>query len=158
MTREPSEQGFHAVPGVMQARAGKLVAELFLLDIPLRQGDVKEIVETLKKLTAMFVDFRQIFLQVKKVVDPQAFFNIYRPLLAGHHPRGVRFHGVPVPESSASATELKSSNKDYISMAKGPSAGQSSMIILFDLALGITHGAESKQFQVLVCSGCCSVF
>ena len=40
------------------------------------------------------------------------------------------------------------SNKcHYVAKAKGPSAGQSTMILLFDLMLGIQHEGEGSEFQ-----------
>lgn len=141
MTREPAERGFHAIPCVMQARAGSIIIPLFLVDISIKNQDSVEIVKLLRQLANILKDFRKIFRQVIALVDKDGFFDIYRPLLSGFYPHGIQFEGVYTNEGES---------KSFVNYAKGPSAGQSAMIVLFDLALGISHQQESRAFQVLL--------
>jgi hypothetical protein len=175
MTREPSELGFHAIPCAMQARAGPLVCRLFLVDVAMLSGAVTQVTRLLDDLAAALRDFRVIFGEVTQRVAVDKFYDIYRPLLGGFYPHGVTFRGVPAsaaavaaPQTSAGATSGDSGGGsggaggggaagggggggDLVSFSKGPSAGQSAMILLFDLALGITHRKESGEFQVSSC-------
>lgn len=157
MTREPSESGFHTIPCAMQARVGPLVCRLFLLDVAVQSRSTATVLKLLKDLTAVLKDFQTIFARVIRVVDVDVFYNIYRCLLGGYYPNGVVFRGVPATATAReSAPNEDVCVHDFVSFGKGPSAGQSAMIILFDLALGITHGPESGAFQVSGNSSICS--
>jgi len=151
MTREPTERGFHVIPCMMQARIGPVILPLFVMDELVKSKHAEVVIDVLKALTEALQDFRQIFAQVKELVDVDAFYDIYRPLLAGFFPDGIVFEGVPSKGSSNGDEQY------YVAKGKGPSAGQSTMFVLLDIALGIKHGKESGPFQVhmqscVVCS------
>ena len=129
----------------MQARAGPIICRLFLVDVAIELEDITSIVGILDDLTKVFQDFRSIFAEVANRVDPSGFYDIYRPLLGGFYPDGIVFEGVSAPDTTNASPE-----GHLVCHSKGPSAGQSTMIVLFDLALGITHRQESKEFQVRV--------
>lgn len=104
--------------------------------------------DLLDQLAAMFVDFCRIFETVRHRVRVDTFYGIYRPLLSGYFPDGLTFTGVSKLPLEESTSAIIDGDGNVVSFGKGPSAGQSAMIVLFDLALGISHGAESSEFQV----------
>lgn len=74
--------------------------------------------------------FNNVILKIIKTLDklfvgckPEFFFHSLRPYLAGWNDEGLVFEGV----------------SDDITHFKGGSAGQSSLIQMFDIALGVSH-------------------
>jgi hypothetical protein len=90
----------------------------------------------LQDLWDVIKQFRNIFERVRDLVSKEDFYNIYRPLLGGFYPEGLTLQGVEV-----------NGQQPAVLAAKGPSAGQSTMIILFDLMLGVSHHGSAKDFQ-----------
>jgi len=95
------------------------------------------------ELTALFgdladvlKDLREIFLHAKGLVSVEEFYDVYRPLLGAFWPDGIWLDGVG------------DGGRELVKW-KGPSAGQSTMFVVFDLFLGIVHGQEtaSRHFQ-----------
>jgi len=66
----------------------------------------------------------------------EEFYDVYRPLLGAFWPDGIWLDGVG------------DGGRELVKW-KGPSAGQSTMFVVFDLFLGIVHGQEtaSRHFQ-----------
>ena len=135
------------LPCSMQCEAGLVLPRIFNSDHLLRNRIDRELAELLKDLTDVLVRFRELFSSVHKLVDKRVFYDIYRPILGGFHPEGPVLAGVDakmVEEHAAAQLEmglLKVEEDGKVrTMAKGPSAGQSTMIILFDMFLGVVHG------------------
>ena len=122
----------------------------------------------LRRLRSLYVEFRRIFGDVKELVDMDVFYNVYRPLLdatPAFYPLGLELRGVAPGEcgkweiqSISGAGGRRggggdgSPSKSAVVQAKGPSAGQSTMVVLFDLLLGVKHvfgnaGKGSGEFQ-----------
>ena len=135
------------LPCSMQCEAGLVLPRIFNSDHLLRNRIDRELAELLKDLTDVLVRFRELFSSVHKLVDKRVFYDIYRPILGGFHPEGPVLAGVDakmVEEHAAAQLEmglLKVEEDGKVrTVAKGPSAGQSTMIILFDMFLGVVHG------------------
>ena len=77
------------------------------------------------------------FSSVGKNVDPNVFYHVQRPLLAGFYPNEIILEG----------TEEIKVPSNWIFIPKGPSAGQSTIFLLLDSFLGIDHGKVAKEFQ-----------
>lgn len=174
------------LPAAMHARAGgDFVPRLALVPEMLSAGATDDLLTVIKDATRLLVDYRHIFENVRKVVDVDEFYDVYRPLLSGFSPRGARLCGVSAgarayaeesieargegEESggqggatvvgaaamgaavagAADGTGREEGERDVVVRAKGPSAGQSTIIALLDMVLGVHHGeqVESGQFQ-----------
>jgi indoleamine 2,3-dioxygenase len=122
----------------VQAVAGPVLHKLFQVDELIYARKDKEILFLLRELRATITEFRQIFDRVGELVDMHDFYEVYRPLLNGFYPVGLTLEGVPC-EKTGKAPKVEA--------AKGPSAGQSTMIILFDAMLGVSHHSSAKDFQ-----------
>ena len=98
----------------------------------------KRTVSLLRDIESMLRTFVDIFSKVRSLVHVDVFYNVYRPLLGGWYPDGVRLEGVPSSEGS---------KVGKLARSKGPSAGQSSLIVMLDQFLGINHFGEAGKFQ-----------
>ncbi|KAI5828137.1 Indoleamine 2,3-dioxygenase [Schizophyllum commune Tattone D] len=95
-------------------------------------GDIRAVAEQLHRLAPVVHELRVLLGSVRRGCDPTRYYNVVRPWLRGQD-TGVRpwtfegreEHGLPVP------TELS-----------GPSAGQSSLVHLLDVFLGVDHAPE----------------
>lgn len=67
-------------------------------------------------------------------VHQAEFYDVYRPLLAGWASTGLRLRGT-TPAN------------DVVVHWKGPSAGQTAILILLDLVLGVEHRHHTATFQ-----------
>eukprot|EP00756_Hemistasia_phaeocysticola_P059287 Hpha_TRINITY_DN36027_c0_g1::TRINITY_DN36027_c0_g1_i1::g.170740::m.170740/K00463/IDO, INDO; indoleamine 2,3-dioxygenase len=139
MTGTSAELGFHAVPGVMHRVAAPLVSRL-LMELPrivraegaARYNGAEAL---LRQMTATWRDMRDQLELTWSAVDQGIWWDVYRPLLGGFHPDGITLCGC-----GKGGSDLQVS-------PKGPSAGQSTMIALFDTAVGVRHTGEALSFQ-----------
>jgi hypothetical protein len=173
MTGTDTEKYFHLVPCAIQACLGPVVVAMYLApnrlfaplisSHPSGMGEVSaEVAAAVEESTSLFRQVRGAMTEAIKVlemipsrVDPDIFYDVYRPLLAGFYPDGVCFemgetqtHTDLGPESE-SPPWVKGGwgMGGFLVHPKGPSAGQSAVFILLDLFLGVKHKGESKQFQ-----------
>lgn len=68
------------------------------------------------------------------MVDVDEFYDVYRPLLGGWAEGGLKLRGA----TTAS---------DCVVRWKGPSAGQTALLLLLDMVLGVEHRAQVSSFQ-----------
>jgi hypothetical protein len=102
----------------------------------------------LNSLADCLVKFREIFDSIRDVCDMNVFYDIYRPLLGGWHPDGIVMEGLTESDCATHASGVLVAEADgVVNYAKGPSAGQSTMFLLFDAALGVRHTGSAKEFQ-----------
>ena len=87
--------------------------------------------------TKLLINNRKVFSSVGKNVDANIFYHVQRPLLAGFYPNEITLEG----------TEDIKLPSNWISIPKGPSAGQSTIFLLLDSFLGIDHGKIAEEFQ-----------
>ena len=133
-----------------------------------------ELLAVLNELAAVLVDFKRIFHQVKTLVGVEEFYDIYRPLLGAFWPDGMWLEGCGGGEDGSSnggggggtgggsgegsgegtggvsgGGESDGGSGRLLVKAKGPSAGQSTMFVVFDRFLGVHHGNRTSagQFQ-----------
>eukprot|EP00927_Polykrikos_kofoidii_P042863 TRINITY_DN36911_c0_g1_i1.p1 TRINITY_DN36911_c0_g1~~TRINITY_DN36911_c0_g1_i1.p1 ORF type:complete len:499 (+),score=71.37 TRINITY_DN36911_c0_g1_i1:62-1558(+) len=161
MTDTQAEVMFHMLPCSMQNIAGPLITRVFKADLLLHRGCDGELTRLLTELAHVFVRFRELFSHVYSLVDRRIFYDVYRPLLSGYFPDGVQLAGLDaeiVRQDCAEQIELglisvDSNDGKVRSLGKGPSAGQSTMIVLFDLFLGVTechtNGVSLFQHEML---------
>lgn len=152
-----TETNFHMVPCAMQAAAADIIPKIFLADILVRGARTEQLTMLLRELTHVLKKFRDIFAFGTSGVDKDTFYDVYRPLLDGFFPDGVILAGVDASAAAAAAEDLgvevapisrKNGGLDAVcAKSKGPSAGQSTMILLFDIFLGVTHCPIGAKFQ-----------
>lgn len=100
---------------------------------------VRRLTEYLTTIAEVIGDLKKLLLDVKQFCDPDVYYNQVRPWFRGEdsvepgrQPRKWIFEGVEEDMNISIPTELS-----------GPSAGQSSMIHVLDVFLGVDHQATS---------------
>lgn len=136
MTRTRSERGFHAVPHAVNRALAPVVPALVLAPAHVKRRDMRALRELCTQLEAALSLAKSQLAHIYTEVDPSEFYDFYRFLLGGW-PEG----GLSLPASPAH--KLAAGTAEHV----GPSAGQTAVIILVDLVLGIEHGASLRAFQ-----------
>ena len=150
LTGTATERYFHMVPCAMQAAAAQVVPKLFLADILVRRECDEQLTELLLEVADVLKQFQDLFRQIPGSVDKDVFYDIYRPLLNGFHPDGVLLE-VSSPEKAGfwmeSVAGLQKAEGSLLNTSKGPSAGQSTVILLLDSFLAVSHNKAGLAFQ-----------
>jgi len=123
MTGTKTEASFHLLATKMHARSARDLPALLRLPNDVAARDAYAIQRTLRALKTMLDDFLVIFRTVHADVDPVEFYEGYRPLLSGSWDAPLRLQN-----ADGGVEEVR---------AKGPSAGQSTIFLVLDLALGV---------------------
>eukprot|EP00616_Rhizochromulina_sp_CCMP1243_P002977 CAMPEP_0118971358 /NCGR_PEP_ID=MMETSP1173-20130426/8007_1 /TAXON_ID=1034831 /ORGANISM="Rhizochromulina marina cf, Strain CCMP1243" /LENGTH=512 /DNA_ID=CAMNT_0006920803 /DNA_START=121 /DNA_END=1655 /DNA_ORIENTATION=+ len=126
LTGTDAERFFHMIPCAMQAAAGPVLPQVLRAPYHVLSGDVSALTRTLHAMARLFREFQAIFKRTAELVDRDMFYDVYRPLLNGFHPKGV-------------ALQLTTEGEPLVVTPKGPSAGQSAMFVVFDTVLGVSH-------------------
>lgn len=79
----------------------------------------------------LFKELKVIFHDVWAAVDPDIFYDLYRPLLSGSWAKPLRLR-------------CEADCPPILARAKGPSAGQSTLFVLVDVALGVRKESDVK--------------
>ena len=127
MTGTATESAFHELATRTHVRMGTLLPELLAAPEAVSAGDDRAVLELLRGCEAALRDTRRIFDEVWQTVDAAVFYEVYRPLLSGSW-------DAPLSMVTADGTSTPA-------RSKGPSAGQSTVFLLLDLALGIRNAA-----------------
>lgn len=143
LTGTSSERVFHMVPCAMQAAAREVVPKIFLADRLIVGERQEELALLLLEVADVLGSFKSLFAQIPKGVDPDVFYDIYRPLLNGFHP-GLIMEVATAPDN---VPGLKLESGGLMNQCKGPSAGQSSVILMLDIFLSVSHVTAGKAFQ-----------
>lgn len=97
---------------------------------------VRRISAFLKRMAAVIKDLRTLLLDVQKLCRPDVYYNDVRPWFRGEdsdtQKRKWVFEGVEEDPTLRQPTELS-----------GPSAGQSSLVHVLDIFLGVDHQASA---------------
>jgi len=131
MTATATEAAFHSLATAMQQRAAPDLKQLLAAPDFVSAKDEASVLRLLRLLTALLRDFKSIFHDVWAAVDADVFYDVHRPLLSGSWERPLRLCG------DADCPPI-------LARAKGPSAGQSSIFMLIDVALGVRRAADAK--------------
>jgi len=153
MTGTVAESNFHVIPCAMHAAAGPIVPKIFLCHHLIWESRNAELALILRELAETLGKMREIFSHVRRILDKHDFYDLYRPLLGGFYPQGLTLTGVETVEGITVKTREPAGlpcwggQSGVEIKAKGPSAGQSTMVLLFDTLLGVSHGGSAREFQ-----------
>lgn len=99
---------------------------------------VRRISDYLKTMAGVVAELKTLLLDVRKGCDPETYYNGVRPWFRGQDSdimkRPWRYEGVEDDAELSHPTELS-----------GPSAGQSSLIHVLDVFLGVDHQSKSSD-------------
>ena len=134
-TGTESEHYFHATPAAMHRVFSTVLLRVLRAPSAIMNDDVGDVEALCLEIADVLRTFRVIFREGAKRIDPSTFYEIYRPLLKGFD------------DASRPIRLTKSDGRTEAVVAGGPSAGQSSMIIMLDALLGIEHACSAVAFQ-----------
>lgn len=135
MTATRSERGFHAVPHAINRTLAPLVLDLVAAPEHVRTGATAPLVRLCRSLADALDCARSQLAKIYTEVEPTEFFDFFRFLLGGFP------DGLHLPASPEHALP-----EDVVHHV-GPSAGQTAVLVLVDLVLGIAHGPQLAPFQ-----------
>ena len=133
MTATRSERGFHAVPHAINRALAPLVPQL--MDAPrlLARSRTGALCRLCAGLEAALRDAKALLQRIYDEVGVGEFYDVYRSLLSGFT------DGLRLPASPPLPGVLVK--------PVGPSAGQTAVLILVDIVLGVEHGPKLAAFQ-----------
>jgi indoleamine 2,3-dioxygenase len=138
-TRLVDEEEFLLCSARIELRAVEILEMMRVTMDEIFLGDdtaVRRVTEHLNVITAALSEVKSLFLNVKKLCDPDIYYNEVRPWLRGEDSSDTKrkwiFEGVDEDPDLRPPTELS-----------GPSAGQSSIIHAIDIFIGVDHQAKS---------------
>ena len=99
---------------------------------------VRRITEHLNTISAALCELKSLLLSVKKLCDPEIYYNEVRPWFRGEDSFDTLTQRKWIFEGVEDDTELRPPTE-----LSGPSAGQSSIIHVFDIFLGVDHQSTS---------------
>lgn len=139
ITGTASERGFHAVPFTLQLILAPLLPSLLAVPELVARADSKALEKVSAAVERAVKEAHASLKSIYDLVDVGEFYDIYRPLLGGWAGRGLRLPSLGGGDEGGAA---------YVANSGGPSAGQTAIVILIDLALGVEHGPKLKGFQL----------
>uniref|UniRef100_A0A7S3JWH7 Uncharacterized protein n=1 Tax=Aureoumbra lagunensis TaxID=44058 RepID=A0A7S3JWH7_9STRA len=132
MTGTQTEFAFHTIARKILLRATPELPALLDLPDQANAQNYSVVVATLNSLIKMLIDQREIFANEYSHIDPDIFYYLYRPLLAG--------------TTAEDPMRLRLSDGSLLSVhAKGPSAGQSTLFLLLDACLLDNYSKQGAE-------------
>ena len=138
-TRRVDEEEFFLCSARIELRAVEILEMMRVTMDEIFLGDataVRRVTEHLNVITGVLSELKSLFLNVKKLCDPEIYYNEIRPWFRGEDSSDTKrkwiFEGVDEDPDLRHPTELS-----------GPSAGQSSIIHAIDIFIGVDHQAKS---------------
>jgi indoleamine 2,3-dioxygenase len=138
ITGTRDEEWFFVISIALESRGGPIVSELLNCIEAARQRDDAAVIASLARTTTHIQKIGRLLERMYERCDPQIYYHTIRPLLAGTKnmagsglPNGVFF------DEGNSRGEWRQSS--------GGSNGQSSLIQLLDIALGVDHYATDDR-------------
>ncbi|KAJ9090261.1 tryptophan 2,3- dioxygenase [Entomophthora muscae] len=141
-TGSTDEAWFYLVTVGIEAHGGRALAAMVNSMTAVREGDEARVACCLQDIDSSIQDINRTLKTMYDKCDPYLFYWKIRPYLAGWEnmseaglPHGVLYQGVDA--------------RDQFRQYAGGSAGQSSLIQAFDIALGIAHYPTSDQWRCI---------
>lgn len=133
-----SESWFYMVSVAMEAQAGALLPIVVSAEQAAADEDVFAVRSGLYSIAACINSVTSLLTRMHEQCEPHDFFHLVRPFLAGG--RGMTEAGLP----HGIFYDQGNQRGEWMKL-RGGSNGQSSMIQLFDVILGVTHSASGHQ-------------
>ena len=131
-----AEVAFHAVPFAIQLQLAHLLPALIDAPADVARRRWRTLAALCGEIAAALKRCVALLQQVAPRLDPAEFYDVYRPLLGGWDAHGLLLRGTGTT-----------------TRAKGPSAGQTALLILLDVVLGVAHKEEARAFQLEMRTG-----
>ena len=131
-----AEVAFHAVPFAIQVQLAHLLPALIDAPADVARRRWRTLAALCGEIAAALRRCLSLLQQVAPRLDPAEFYDVYRPLLGGWDAHGLVLRGTGTT-----------------TRAKGPSAGQTALLILLDVVLGVAHKEETRAFQLEMRTG-----
>ena len=122
------------VPHAIQHTLTPLLPSLLLAPEMVAGRRWRQLTRLLRGIGAALRRVRLLLGEIPEVVDVDEFYDVYRPLLGGWAEGGLKLRGA----TTAS---------DCVVHWKGPSAGQTALLLLLDMVLGVEHRTQVSSFQ-----------
>jgi indoleamine 2,3-dioxygenase len=140
-TGTKSEEWFYMISTAIEASGGPLLTAMLRCSKALLVSHIATIISCLREVTAGIRRINRLLQRMHEECDPQIFYHKVRPLCAGT--KGMAAAGLPNGVFYDEG-EGKGKWRQY----SGGSNGQSSLIQLFDIFLGVDHNAGGNDKRV----------
>lgn len=138
MSGTRDEEWFYLISVALESRGGPIILELLNCMHAANQGDESAVVSSLKQTTQNIGQIGELLGRMSERCDPQIYYHDIRPLLAGT--KGMATSGLP----NGVFFDLGEGQGEW-KQYSGGSNGQSSLIQLLDIALGVEHRATGAS-------------
>lgn len=138
MTGLKDEEWFYLISVALESRGGPIIRELLKCMYATAAGDDEALVESLHQTTTNIKSIGRLLERMYERCDTQTYFHDIRPLLAGT--KGMGSLGLP----NGVFFDMGGGKGEW-RQHSGGSNGQSSLIQLLDIALGIEHHATGAH-------------
>ena len=132
------EEWFYLISVALESRGGPIVLELLNCMEAVRRRDEADIVASLIQTTRNIQQIGLLLERMYERCDPQTYYHDIRPLLAGT--KGMATSGLP-----KGVFFDEGDGRGEWHQHSGGSNGQSSLIQLLDIALGVDHYATGEH-------------
>ncbi|KAK4195353.1 Indoleamine 2,3-dioxygenase [Triangularia verruculosa] len=137
-TGTQDESWFYMVSVAMEAQGGPIIPVMLSSLSALQHHDLPTVTECLNEITSCIHKLGVLLDRMHDKCDPEVFYHQIRPFLAGSKNMGGA--GLPKGVFYDEGGNGKGEWRQY----RGGSNGQSSLIQLFDLVLGVEHIAQGN--------------
>lgn len=138
VTGTKDEEWFYLISAALESRGGPIVLELLSCIEAVRQHDDAAVVASLARTTSNIQKIGLLLERMYERCDPQVYYHTIRPLLAGT--KGMASSGLP-----NGVFFNEGNGQGEWRQHSGGSNGQSSLIQLLDIALGVDHYATGDN-------------
>jgi indoleamine 2,3-dioxygenase len=138
MTGLKDEEWFYLISVALESRGGPIIKELLNCMEATARGDEGALINSLARTTMNIKSIGMLLERMYERCDPQTYYHDVRPLLAGT--KGMASLGLP----KGVYFDMGDGNGEWRQYSGG-SNGQSSLIQLLDIALGIEHHATGAH-------------
>lgn len=169
MTGTRSERGFHSLPHAIQLALTPTLPTLLATPALVAAKEAAALESACDVIASALANVRALLPSVTDLVDVDEFYDVYRLLLGGWPDDGVTMQASSDAWSEAASREGVASeagegataspaapdgaaaedgtHEDVVAKLGGPSAGQTAVLMLVDLCVGLQHGPQLSAFQ-----------
>jgi indoleamine 2,3-dioxygenase len=138
VTGTKDEEWFYLISVALESRGGPIIRELLQCMEAAHAGQDIAMVQSLQQTTLNIQRIGQLLERMYERCDPQTYYHDVRPFLAGT--KGMAASGLP----NGVYFDYGNDQGEWLQYSGG-SNGQSSLIQLLDIALGVDHYATGER-------------